>query len=97
VGAFRGAFDKGVAIRIREQDEQRAAPALIAAQPFDKEEDAPDPGDYIARCPKCHSPDIVFQGRDATPPGKSERDAKFNWACDACGHTWKDDGVEVEG
>jgi hypothetical protein len=95
--AFRGNFADGVELRIRAQDRENTRRVLAEAQPFDKEGDAPDPGDYIAGCPRCHSPDIIFQGRDAIPPGKSGREAKFNWTCDACGHTWKDDGVEAVG
>lgn len=45
-----------------------------------------DVSEFSFACPKCQSPDIVFQDLDAT--------SKFNWSCDACGHQWVDDGVE---
>lgn len=57
-------------------------------------------------CPECHSPEIVFQGRqteatdnpetakDMLEENSSPADAKFNWSCDACGYQWQDDGIE---
>jgi hypothetical protein len=50
-------------------------------------------------CPRCKSPDIVFVGLDAEPKDPAEgamADSSFNWRCDACGHRWKDDGVEQQ-
>jgi DNA-directed RNA polymerase subunit M/transcription elongation factor TFIIS len=51
-------------------------------------------------CPRCKSPEIVFLGLDAEPKDPAEgatADSSFNWRCDACGHRWKDDGVEQQG
>lgn len=57
-------------------------------------------------CPQCHSPEVVFQGREMGATDNPETvddtqeeegppaDAKFNWSCDACGYQWQDDGIE---
>jgi DNA-directed RNA polymerase subunit M/transcription elongation factor TFIIS len=52
--------------------------------------------DYVPRCPKCHSTEIVLQNLDSTPGSNRAFDSTFNWSCDACGHRWKDDGIEQE-
>jgi hypothetical protein len=92
VDAFHSAFDGGVDVKVREVDHQRALHALSQALP--REPDAKT--DSVARCPKCHSPDIVFQGLDEESVPNSFATSKFNWICDSCGHSWKDDGVEEQ-
>jgi len=96
---LHASFERGVGIKVRDFDEQRAMAALShysrSPQP-----DAPkaetDDGEYAAHCPRCHSTEIVFQSLDLDPATKSAFDSKFNWSCDACGYQWKDDGVEAE-
>ena len=45
-------------------------------------------------CPKCHSADVIFERRNPQPKTRQEDfTSKFNWACEACGHPWEDDGV----
>jgi rubrerythrin len=67
-------------------------------QETDPEDEAEAEEDLLctARCPKCHSEEIVFEGRAAEPGSKPGPDAKFDWHCDACGHVWEDDGIEEE-
>jgi len=75
-------FEEGVDLTVREEDLSRVRSViaqLVPPEPHDEKE-------FSFVCPKCHSPEIVFQELDAT--------AKFNWSCDACGHAWNDDGVE---
>ena len=89
VDDFRGSFERGVDIKVREVDSGRAHAILrdlFPGEAVDKNVE------YIARCPKCHSDEIVFLSLDE---GATEsNDAQFNWSCDACGYKWKDDGVE---
>jgi hypothetical protein len=92
VDDYHGSFENGIPIRVRESDQQRAARALapmFSAVP--KDTSAED--DYQARCPKCHSDEIVFLelDRSSSPP---DAEPKFHWHCDACGNDWEDDGVE---
>jgi DNA-directed RNA polymerase subunit M/transcription elongation factor TFIIS len=92
VDAFDSSFDQGVDIKVREVDNQPAQHALSQALPPE-----PDPDTvYIARCPKCQSTEIVFQGLDQNPATGSAAtsSSNFNWTCDACGYQWNDDGIE---
>lgn len=86
--AFHSSFDDGVDIRVREVDQQHAMSTLSRALP-----PQPEAADYVGRCPKCHSTEIVFQNLDGNSgPGSSAKN--FNWSCGACGYQWKDDGIE---
>jgi hypothetical protein len=92
--AFSIKFDNGLDLKIRYVDQRHAIQALQQSLP-------PDPGienaaDIFARCPKCHSTEIVFQDRDSQPGTEPSFDSKFNWSCDACGHKWTDDGIGQE-
>ena len=88
-----GLSDDGIALKVCRTDLARGISAL-AELPSEPEE--PEPPDYSAVCPKCHSPEIVFQGRQPESATTSEANAKFNWSCDACGYQWQDDGIEHE-
>jgi DNA-directed RNA polymerase subunit M/transcription elongation factor TFIIS len=76
--------------------------ARRAMQHYEPEDD-PTPkeneelDEVTVRCPKCHSAEVVFEGR-APEPGKAvdELSHEFKWSCDACGHQWEDDGVAKE-
>ena len=92
VDAFQGSFDDGVDLKVRYVDNQRALHAISQSSPPDAEVVT----DYVPRCPKCHSSEIVFQSLDSTPGSNSAFDSTFNWSCDACGHRWRDDGIEQE-
>jgi DNA-directed RNA polymerase subunit M/transcription elongation factor TFIIS len=46
------------------------------------------------RCPKCHSTEVVFEGRTSAPEDAAEESSeKYKWTCDSCGHQWEDDGI----
>ena len=92
VDAFQGSFDHGVDLKVRYVDNQRALQAISQSSPPDSEVVT----DYVPRCPKCHSTEIVFQSLDSTPGSNSAFDSTFDWSCEACGHRWKDDGIEQE-
>ncbi len=84
--------DTGGMIKVLKRDAVRARELM--ALYFSQEQGENE--DYSARCPRCHSPDIIFQSLE---PGTSERAisaCKFNWTCGACGNQWKDDGIEQE-
>lgn len=76
-------FEGGVDVAVREEDLSRVRSTIAQMVP----QDPHDEKEFRFVCPKCHSPEIVFQELDA-------KTAKFNWSCDACGHEWNDDGVE---
>jgi hypothetical protein len=96
-------LEGGMDLWVRREDQQRALTTLRLARAAEPD---PEPSpEYAAFCPECHSPEIVFLALDseladdATVPAQADAssEAKFNWACDACGHEWKDDGFgEVE-
>jgi hypothetical protein len=79
---LKSGFDEGIDLKVQQEDRARVFAALgrLFPPPEDKE--------FTFVCPKCLSPEIVFHDLDATE--------KFNWSCEECGHTWKDDGVEQE-
>src|SRR6185312_17526469 len=86
---FRGTFERGVDIKVREVDSGRAHAVLrniLPSEPVDENVE------YVARCPKCHSDEINLSSLDESATESS--DAKFNWSCDACGSKWQDDGIE---
>ena len=85
--AFLSSFDGGVDIKVRGVDEAHALPTLSQALP-----PQPEGADYVARCPHCHSPEIVFQSLDENPESSAAKN--FHWSCDACGYQWPDDGDE---
>jgi DNA-directed RNA polymerase subunit M/transcription elongation factor TFIIS len=81
---LKSSFEEGVELVVREEDLSRVRAGIAKLMP-------PEPADagreFVFVCPKCHSPEIVFQELDA-------QTATFNWSCEACGHEWNDDGVE---
>lgn len=92
-------FERGVAVNVRDFDEQRAMAALARYSRTPKDDaktEEPEDEEYAAHCPRCHSTEIVFQSLDPDLATKSAFDSKFNWSCDACGYQWKDDGIESE-
>jgi DNA-directed RNA polymerase subunit M/transcription elongation factor TFIIS len=93
---LHASFERGVGVKVRDVDEQRATAALASYSRTLQPDAAADEEDYAVRCPKCHSTEIVFQKLDLDPETSSAFDSKFNWSCDACGYQWKDDGVATE-
>ena len=95
VDDFQASFEEGVDVKVRDVDQQRALWELNRSLPKDPGADAVL--HYV--CPKCKSPEIVFlglEGEETEPAEDSVAASKFNWSCDACGHHWRDDGVEPE-
>ena len=92
-------FSKGVGVRIMQIGLPWARQPMRHYEP----EDDPTPkvneelDEILVRCPKCHSTEVVFEGR-APEPGKAmdESSREFKWTCDSCGHQWEDDGVAKE-
>jgi hypothetical protein len=89
---FHGNFDGGVDLKVRYVDNQRALQAISQSLPPDSEVETA----YVPRCPQCHSLEIVFQSLDSGSAANSACNSTFNWSCDACGHQWKDQGIEEE-
>ena len=96
---FKSSFDGGVDLKVRGADYARACAALANSSRTeeDREEDPVEDAEEdlnAVHCPKCKSPEVVFQGKDPEPPDRLGVDSPFNWSCDACGYQWKDDGIE---
>jgi DNA-directed RNA polymerase subunit M/transcription elongation factor TFIIS len=93
---FKGSFDRGVQVKVRVVDRDRARLAkLRAAEAADPDYGAPDPEEekkYAVVCPKCRSEEVIFEQSE---PGKTDlpADSLFKWRCDSCGYEWEDDGV----
>jgi hypothetical protein len=98
VDALPQDFEDGVDLKVCEADLARARGGLARVLTATPGTEAAC--DFV--CPRCKSPEIVFLGLDAEPKDPAEgamadSDSNFNWSCDACGHRWKDDGVEQQG
>jgi DNA-directed RNA polymerase subunit M/transcription elongation factor TFIIS len=99
VDAVTSNFASGVGVQIMQIGLPWAGPAMRHYEPADD----PTPkvneelDELTVRCPKCHSAEVVFEGR-APEPGKAmdESSHEFKWTCDSCGHQWEDDGVVEE-
>lgn len=94
---FQGKFDGPVSLKIRDVDRNRAVAALrrALAAAWGDSKDPEEEKNYAILCPKCHSAEVVLEGRDselAEPPPT----AKFLWNCDACSYRWVDEGMLQE-
>jgi DNA-directed RNA polymerase subunit M/transcription elongation factor TFIIS len=99
VDAVTSNFADGVSVHIMRvgmswarQAIQHYTPTAAPAEANDEEA-----GDFVIRCPKCHSTEVIFDRLVIEPTdtgGKSE--AKYLWTCDSCGHEWEDDGIEID-
>jgi len=92
-------FSSGVGVQIM----QIGLPWARSAMQHYEPEDDPTPREseeleeLAVRCPKCHSEEVVFEGRTSEPAiASDESSEKFKWTCDSCGHHWEDDGVAKE-
>jgi len=91
-------FQVGIIFRVPRDYQQIASQAIAKArQETDVETSPADDADFLASCPRCHSPEIVFEGLETVEGADPDLDSKYNWRCDACGHEWKDDGVGEPG
>ncbi len=96
VDAFHSSFESGVQIRVPSVDQQRAFRALARAA-AETDHDAEEEKPYVARCPYCHSEEIVFEELVAAASASDSATAqKYRWRCDNCGKEWEDDGLEDE-
>ncbi|HVO97222.1 MAG TPA: hypothetical protein VMT15_04110 [Bryobacteraceae bacterium] len=73
--------ESGIDLSVRVEDLARVRAGL-------KEFADAEPEDFACVCPKCQSPEIVLVEVDES--------TKYHWSCDACGHSWEDDGVEAK-
>ncbi len=99
VDQVTSSFSSGVSVQIMRIGMPWAMPAMQHYEPEDDPtpKENPQLDDLSVRCPKCHSTEVIFEGR--TPgqaDAKDESPDKFEWTCDSCGHHWVDDGVEKE-
>ena len=96
--AQKRGYQVGVQLKIPARDREGAAEAFANAPQALKPQDTPeDEPNYVAVCPRCHSPEIVFQGIEEGVSPDPDVNSQWNWSCDACGHKWRDDGVEQQG
>jgi DNA-directed RNA polymerase subunit M/transcription elongation factor TFIIS len=93
---FNMNFSRGVDLKVRYIDNQRALGAIRCAFDSNPQSEPEINREASIRCPKCNSEEVVFQSRDSEPGTVPDAAAEFNWNCDACGHHWSDDGVEKE-
>ena len=90
---FNMNFRKGVDLKVRYVDNQRARGAIRQALDSNPQSGPESIREASVRCPQCDSEEVVFQGRDRPPGADPDSEAKFNWNCDACRYHWSDDGV----
>jgi DNA-directed RNA polymerase subunit M/transcription elongation factor TFIIS len=96
VDALPPDFEDGVDLKVCEADVARARGGLARVLTATPGTEAVS--NFV--CPRCKSPEIVFLGLDAEPKDPAvgaTADSSFNWRCDACGHRWKDEGIEQQG
>ena len=97
-------FGEGVPVAVMEVAIPWIRDPMKNYQPFDepleereekqKSDDFPE---TWVTCPKCRSAEVILEGRNPEPKTpKEDFTSKFDWACEACGHRWEDDGVVKE-
>jgi len=92
-------FSNGVSVQIMQVGMPWARQAMQRYEPEDDPapKENPELDEVVVRCPKCHSDEVVFEGRTSELANvRDESSQKFEWACDSCGNHWEDDGVEKE-
>lgn len=93
---YKGDFAGGVEIKVMKFQARHAQDGLRAILPPEPEDDSAKDEGFVVSCPKCKSPEVIFQGLVEESGGDSRLGAKNSWACDACGYEWIDDGIEKE-
>jgi hypothetical protein len=91
---YRGSYEDGVALKVMKFQAKFAADLLHQHAPPDTEKGSAGDADYAVFCPSCNSRDVIFQGLGVEPGKEPAPEAKYNWTCPACGHEWKDNGIE---
>ncbi len=85
-----GASEEHLDVRVVRTDIGRALEFIRATFP---DEEAPEEVDNrVEVCPHCQSAEIVLESLDSEPGDAGP--PKYNWTCEACGHQWKDEGLE---
>jgi DNA-directed RNA polymerase subunit M/transcription elongation factor TFIIS len=96
VEAVTSSFVNGVDVKIMSVGVPWAGQALQSYEPANEPESerVEEPDEIPVRCPKCHSTEVVFENLIREKP-RTEKEVpqQFQWACDSCGHRWKDDGI----
>jgi DNA-directed RNA polymerase subunit M/transcription elongation factor TFIIS len=99
VDAVTSNFVEGVSVQIMCVGLPWALQALREYEPKDEppQEAAEQWKDAFARCPKCSSPEVVFErlSQESLDNGTSAA-RSFEWRCDSCGHHWRDEGIVQE-
>ncbi len=87
--------EAGIDVNVRKGDRERARAATRDSLSPDAESEKD--AEYVIRCPKCHSQEVVLQNFEPDPSGnESPLNSTYHWSCDACGHQWNDDGIESQ-
>jgi hypothetical protein len=84
--------DTGGMIKVLRRDAERARELMAL---YFSQEQGENEG-YAARCPRCHSSDVIFQSLEPRTSECAISASKFNWTCGGCGNQWKDDGIEQD-
>ena len=93
-------FANGVSVKVMNIGVPWATQALKEYAPENEpaQKPKPEPQELPVRCPKCDSPDVIFDSLITRPADEDEGPAQiYKWICDSCGHEWEDDGAAGEG
>jgi hypothetical protein len=93
VDDFKGDCEAGVEIKVMKFQARFAQDGLRRVVPPEPEEKSSGAEEFSISCPKCNSPDVIFQGLVENAGTDTTAKAKNSWACDACGYQWEDDGI----
>jgi hypothetical protein len=91
---YKGSYEDGVEVKVMKFQARFAVDGLRRVLPPEPERESADDTGYAIGCPKCNSEDLIFQGIVVEAGKGSAPVEKNSWTCDACGHQWKDDGIE---
>jgi DNA-directed RNA polymerase subunit M/transcription elongation factor TFIIS len=100
IDAVTSNFAAGVDVKIMSIGMPWARQAMQYYEPVNdktppEEENKETDGELSVRCPKCHSPEVVFEELALDNTDKPQPQI-YKWACDSCGHQWEDNGVIEE-
>jgi len=83
--------DTGGTIKVTRSDAKHAFEIIDLYFPQEAQEKAK----YDARCPKCHSTEVVLQGLEPMSSKNIPSPRKVHWTCGDCGHEWKEEGDDA--
>jgi len=93
VDDFRDDYAAGVEIKVMKFQARFAQDGLRRTVPREPDEKPSGDEEFSTSCPRCNSPDVIFQGLVGSDGKDPAAKAKNSWTCDACGHQWEDDGI----